>query len=282
MSTDYQRAREALGARLRELRTETGLTARQFAALCGWTAHSKVSKLETGRQTATGADLDSWAAAAGHPEVAASLRIQLQGLETQHQSVQRTLAAGYAPLQEATHLRHQQTATVRGYEATVIPGILQTADYARAVYTLNAELNGRTSADIEQAVRARMQRQAVLYEAGRRYQVLIWEAVLHELVCPAEVMAAQLDRLIGLLGLDTLALGVVPLGARLGSTLKHGFWIFDDQRVTVETVHASLWVDDPDHIALYGRAWSTLERSAAYRADAHRLIARARAALGPL
>lgn len=270
-----------LGARLRELRAETGLTARQFAARCGWSAHSKVSKLETGRQTATVADLEDWAAAARRPELAADLAIQLRGLETQHQSVQREIAAGYAPLQEATHLRHQQTAAVRGYEATVIPGILQTADYARAVLTMAGELHGGT-ADVEQAVRARLRRQDVLYEAGRRYQVLIWEAVLHELVCPAEAMAAQLDRLIGLLGLDTLALGIVPLGARLGSTLKHGFWIFDDQRVTVETVHASLWVDDPEHIALYGRAWSTLERSAVYRAEAHRLIARARAALGSL
>lgn len=58
MSTDFQLARTSLGARLRELRG--GLTGRDLADRLGWT-QSTVSKLETGKQTATAEDLRDWA-----------------------------------------------------------------------------------------------------------------------------------------------------------------------------------------------------------------------------
>lgn len=61
-ATDYQSGREALGARLRELRTEAGLQGRELADRLGW-QRSKVSRLENGKQTATAADLQAWAQA---------------------------------------------------------------------------------------------------------------------------------------------------------------------------------------------------------------------------
>ncbi len=93
------------------------------------------------------------------------------------------------------------------------------------------------------------------------------------------MLAAQLDRLIGLIGLDTLRLGIVPLRARLPMAAKHGFWIFDDTRVSVEVLHASLQVEDTEAVTLYTRAWSRLDTVAAYRSDAHQAISRARSAL---
>ncbi|MGY4999516.1 helix-turn-helix domain-containing protein [Streptomyces sp. 900105245] len=64
MATDFQQAREALGRRLRELRGQR--TQRDIAGLLGW-PQAKVSKLETGRQTATPEDVIAWANASGHP-----------------------------------------------------------------------------------------------------------------------------------------------------------------------------------------------------------------------
>lgn len=71
MSIDYQQAREALGARLRELRTETGLNGKGFAGRLGW-QRSKVSRLENGKQTE--ADAETWAQGAERPDVADELR----------------------------------------------------------------------------------------------------------------------------------------------------------------------------------------------------------------
>ncbi|MFI6053466.1 helix-turn-helix domain-containing protein [Streptomyces violascens] len=280
MSTDFQSARVALGARLRELRTEAGLKGKDIAARLGW-ARSKVSRLENGKQTATAEDLDAWARAAGSPGEVDDLKSRLRGLESQQRSWRRQLAAGQRPVQDRYVVEYHRTTAIRGYEATVIPGLFQTPDYARHLMARNAELMQSVPRDIDAAVQARMKRQEVLYEAGRQFRVLIWEGALHALICPREVMAGQLDRLVGLIGMTTVELGVVPFGVLLRLTPKHGFWIFDEERVVVETINTELQFESADDVALYGRVWDGLNEAAAYGQHAHRLIARARAQLHP-
>ncbi|MEZ0023345.1 transcriptional regulator with XRE-family HTH domain [Kitasatospora sp. MAP12-15] len=278
MSTDYQRARTALGARLRQLRDDAGLSGRALAAAADW-PHSKISKLETGRQTATEADLTAWAEHTGHPTVAASLHADLRGLETQYRSWKRRLASGHQVVQHEAGAEERSAGLIRAYEPNVIPGILQTPDYARAVLASGAVLH-QSPADTEDAVRERMRRQDLLYERGRRFQFILWEGSLHAQVCSREALRAQLDRLTGLVGLDTVQLGVIPFSATLPLTLRHGFWIHDDTHVTVETINAALWLDSDHDVALYARAWAMYEQVALGGAEAHRLIGRARHALG--
>ncbi|WP_418957240.1 helix-turn-helix domain-containing protein [Streptomyces tritici] len=279
MSTDFQSGREALGARLSELRAEAGLTGKEFAERLGW-QRSKVSRLQNGKQTASAEDLEAWAAAAGRPDVCAELLARLRGLESQQRHWRRQLAAGHAPVQDRYVVEYRRTATMRGYETTVIPGLFQTPDYARHLLVQNAELM-RSPRDTEAAVAARMRRQEVLYEAGKLFRVLVWEGALHAFVGSGETMTGQLDRLIGLIGMSTVELGVVPLGAPMALTPKHGFWIFDEERVVVETINTELQYDSADDLALYGRVWDGLSASAAYGPAAHRLIARARGLVAP-
>ncbi|MFD9064170.1 helix-turn-helix domain-containing protein [Kitasatospora purpeofusca] len=279
MSTDYQQGRVALGARLRELRTEGGLSGRALAGQLGW-VQSKVSKLETGRQTPSPADLEAWASATGRPGIAAELQARLRGLETQYRSWNRQLAGGHRERQEAAVLETRRTDVIRAFEAARIPGMLQTAEYARHMLAAAAEFIG-SPRDTEDAVRARIRRQEALYEPGRRFRFLLWEAALYVTIGSTEVMIAQLDRLVGLLGLDTVELGIIPLGAPARRTPAHGFWIYDDRLVIVETINAELWLDSPADIALYSRAWEWLAESAVTDHQAHRLIGRARASLTP-
>jgi transcriptional regulator with XRE-family HTH domain len=275
VSTDFQSARIALGARLRELRVEAGLTGKELAERLAW-QRSKVSRLETGKQTASAADLMAWAAAVGAPSQGPDLESRRRGLESQQRSWRRQLSAGHRPVQDRYVVEYQRTATMRGYEATVIPGLFQTPQYARHLLVQNAALM-RSPRDTDEAVAARMRRQEVLYEVGKLFRVLIWEGALHALICPRDVMAGQLDRLVGLIGMSTVELGLVPLGAPMPLTPKHGFWIFDEERVIVETINTELQYDSADDVALYGRVWDQLAEAAAYGPRAHRLIARARA-----
>ncbi|MEU3898833.1 helix-turn-helix transcriptional regulator [Streptomyces sp. NPDC045251] len=275
MSTDFQHGREALGARLRELRAEAGLDGKTLAARLGW-QRSKVSRLQNGRQTATEDDLEAWAKAVGAPEQAAELKARLRGLESQQRHWRRQLTAGHTPVQDRYVVEYRRTATMRGYEASVIPGLFQTPGYARHLLKQNAELM-QSPRDTEAAVQARMRRQEVLYEPGKLFRVLIWEAALYAAVGAPEVMAGQLDRLVGLIGMSTVELGLVPLGAQMPLTPKHGFWIFDEERVIVETINTELQYDSTDDLALYGRVWDQLAEASAYGPKAHRLIARARA-----
>jgi transcriptional regulator with XRE-family HTH domain len=277
VSTDFQSARVALGVRLRELRTEAGLNGKDMAERLGW-QRSKVSRLENGKQTATVADLETWAQGVGAPTEAADLQSRLRGLESQARSWRRQLTTGHRGVQERYVAEYRATATVRGYEATVIPGLFQTPEYARHLLLHNAELM-QSPRDTDDAVRARMKRQEVLYEAHRAFRVLIWEGALHALVCPHDVMAGQLDRLVGLIGMSTVTLGIVPFGVQLKLTPKHGFWIFDEERVIVETINTEFTLEAAEDVALYGRVWDRLDESAVTGPQAHRLIGRARAAL---
>lgn len=282
MSTDYQQAREALGVRLRELRlTGAGgrLTGTQLAERLGW-PHSKVYKLEGGRQTATAEDLRAWAGAVGQPDAYGELHARLQGFESHIRSWRRQLAAGHRPVQDIWNLEVDRSTTIYAWEESVIPGMLQTADYARAIFLRYADLYG-TVRDTEEAVRTRILRQQWLHQGGHTFHALIWEAALHALVCSPAVLAAQLDRLAGMVGMDTVELGIIPLGASLKIPTANSFVILDNRLVVAEDWHAEIWLDDADSVATYQKVWNVLWDSAVYGPDAQNLISRVQRSVNP-
>ncbi|MEV8453670.1 Scr1 family TA system antitoxin-like transcriptional regulator [Streptomyces sp. NPDC052095] len=280
MSTDYQQARAALGIRLRELRFSCPggrLTGRQLADRLGWPG-SKVSKLENGRQTAVPEDLRAWAEATEQPGTYPELAARLAGFESHIRSWRRALAGGFKPLHEGLSTEIDRASEMWIWEEPVIPGMVQTSEYARHVIQRYTDLLGGPG-DTEDGVRARIQRQEWLYRSGRKLHVLMWEAALRSLICPPSVLAAQLDRLVGLIGMDTVDLGVVPFAASVKIGPANGFWVLDDRLVVAEDWHAELWLDDADNISLYKKVWCTLRESAVQGADACRVIDSARRAL---
>ncbi|MFK0157288.1 helix-turn-helix domain-containing protein [Streptomyces sp. NPDC090493] len=283
MSTDYQQAREALGARLRDLRFSCPggrLTGQQLAQRLGWPG-SKVSKLELGKQTATPEDLRAWADATDQPDLYAELAARLAGFESHIRSWRRALANGFAPLHEGLTQELERTSELWMWEESVVAGLLQTPEYARHVLRRYADLMGSAS-DVEDGVRSRVQRQEWVYRPGRKLHVLMWEAALRSLICPPSVLAAQLDRLAGVIGMDTVELGIIPFTASVKIVPANGFWVLDDRLVVAEDWHAELWLDDVDNVTLYKKVWRTLRQSAVYGSDAHNVIGAARRALNPL
>ncbi len=75
---------------------------------------------------------------------------------------------------------------------SVIPGLLQTADYARAMFTRVANVY---NSPVDEGVAARMWRQQVLYEPGREFHFLVLESAPHIQLAPPEAMAGQLERI---------------------------------------------------------------------------------------
>lgn len=277
MSSDFQQNREALGARLRELRTEAGLNGKEFASRIGW-QRSKVSRLENGKQTATTADAEAWAEAAGAPEAVGELKGRVRGLETSYRSWKRQLSAGHRAVQESHVLQEAQAEVIHLFEPGIIPGIFQTPEYARGVLT-DVSVRLGVARDVEEGVRARMKRQEALYQPGHHFHALVWEGALHVVRCAPEAMAAQLDRLSSVIGLDTVTLGIIPFGVRTPFSPKHGFWIIDERLVIADTWNAELWLDADEDVAFYRKTWELLKGSAVFDHQAHRLIMRARAQL---
>lgn len=276
MST-FQRAREALGLRLRELRRDARLTGRQLAELNGWHP-SKISKIENGKQTPSEANVEAWARACGKPELAEELIAALRTLETHYVEYRRMFRAGMAVKQQEWADLEAETTLVRNFETAVIPGLLQTPEYAR-FRLMEGITYDESPDDLDDAVAARMQRQQVLYRTGKRFHFVITEAALRTRLCPPEVMVGQLDRLVTLSTVPTLRFGVIPFEETFPQAPLHGFWIFDERVVMVENLTAELNLTQPGEVERYVRIFSQFAEVARYGSQARAIVTRALADL---
>jgi transcriptional regulator with XRE-family HTH domain len=275
--SSYQRAREALGTQLRELRLDARLTGRQLAESQGWHP-SKVSKIEAGKQTPSQADVEAWSIACDRPDLTAELVASLNSLEGQYQEFRRLFRAGQRAAQESIAEYEAAATTTLNFESVLVPGLLQTSEYARAM--LSERLDDIAGVDdVDDAVAARMQRQQVLYRAGKRFHFVITEAVLRYRLSAPEVMAGQLDRLVALTTLTTIRFGVIPFHVQLPVFPLHGFFIYDQQAVHVENFTAALKLTQPAEIEAYAKIFGQLAGAALYGAEARVLITRALADL---
>jgi len=278
MSAQAQQAREALGARLREIRLDAGLSARAFARLAGW-HFTKISKLEHGIRPPSTADIRTWCRCCDAEDQVVDLIATARSIDAMYSEWRRQMRAGLKHFHQTWVPQHDdQTHTYRIYETSVLPGLFNTAGYAAAIVQFWDELmNLRT--DIEAAVATRMERQNILYKRDKRFLVVIEEQTLRTRVGDAETMTEQLDRLLALMSLPSVSLGIIPAAGERKSLAQGSFWIYDDTRVQIETVSAGLDVTQPAEIALYAEVFERLRQSAVYARDARVLISQALAEL---
>ena len=128
-----RQAQEALGLRLRELRKDAGLSARELAAATGQ-HYTRVSKLEHGVQSPTDDDIRRWCTACGADDQVPDLLATLRAVESAYLEFRRQARAGMKRvLGPHTVDRYADTSVFRIYEHNVIPGLFQTADYCAAM-----------------------------------------------------------------------------------------------------------------------------------------------------
>lgn len=277
--TSIHEARDALGKRLRELRSSAGLSGRQLAESLSWPP-SKVSKLENARQKPTDDDIRSWTQATGSEDEAEALLALLHTLEVQHAEWQRQLRVGLKPHQQEITDLDAKTRLFRAFESTFIPGLLQTAEYARYRFAQSITVF-KVRNDIDEAVVARVQRQDILYRTDKRFHFVLTEAALRYRLCPPEIMLGQLDRLISLSALPNVKLGIIGFETAYAVAPAHGFWILDADRVMVETFSAELNLAQPQELSLYGGIFDNLAGVASYGRSARTIINRVIDGLAP-
>jgi transcriptional regulator with XRE-family HTH domain len=267
------RARQQFGDRLRRLREDAGFNGKQFATSLGWAA-SKVSRIELGKQTASTDDVITWAKTVGAPsELVDDLLAELRNVRFEYVAWSRQLRAGMTPRQRASVGLEAAATTIHAFEADVVPGLLQTADYARHLLTRLVTFRELPD-DVERGVQTRMRRQEVLYDPGKRLRFLLTEAALRYQPCPRATLRGQLDRLLAVFGLATVELAIMPFGTELPVVPNHGFWIFDDDLVLVETLSAELSLRDADDVDLYTRYFNLLWDIALRDDDARQFVGR--------
>jgi transcriptional regulator with XRE-family HTH domain len=267
--------REQLAAELRRLRELAGMSGRDLAKLID-VSQSKVSRIESSSTLPTLPEVTRWTKAVG---AAAEVREWLAALtESVFTEVRdwRTGLPEHGHIQDEIEERETHAELVRTYQPSLVPGLLQTAEYARRVLAM-AQVPYSVDG-LAGALAGRLQRQLAIYEEDRKFEFLITEAALHWRPGPARSLCAQLDRIASLTTLDNVSIGILPLSIQAVVPSSHGFIIYDHRDgdretfVEVETLHANLILNEPDQVRLYQERWSVLARTAVFDDDARALL----------
>jgi transcriptional regulator with XRE-family HTH domain len=242
--------REQLGSQLRDLRLEAGLSGDALAAASGGLiSQSRVSRIENGRTLPTLQVLQEWLRLTNAPNPE-------EVTELWQQVATEAVSWGHfrqGQKQQDIAALERESTRIQVFQPVVIPGLLQTAEYAKQVMGMAyAGTNPKMIA-------ARMERQAVLYDEGKRFDFLITEGALswHP---PGMDMRPQLDRITAVASLPNVTIQVVPFEASM--VFLNMFIIWDDQLATTETYTTVLELRETADLARLREVWERLSESA--------------------
>lgn len=267
--------RRELGALLRALRTEQGLTVEMVAErmLC---SPSKVSRLETGQRGATARDIRDLCDIYGVAEPAERTRMAKLAAEGKQQGWWQAYEldnfATYVGLEEAA-------TTIKQYQSTAMPGLLQTPAYARATAEVLIPQVSQTRVDEFVEVKLRRQQGVLTKEPPLQFSVVVDEAVLHRAVGGAAGMKAQLDHLIELTKIRGVTIQVIPYSAGAHPAMDSTFTILEfgesvPSVVYVEGLVGWIYVERSQDIARYERVFDHLSTIALSPQESIELVAK--------
>jgi transcriptional regulator with XRE-family HTH domain len=247
--------RMLVGARLRRLRTELGLS-REEAAQAIRASEWKIHRLENGQVGFKDRDIIDLLAryqVSDPAEVADFLTLTREantpGWWQHYGDVLPSWFRTYVDLEQAAAL-------IRTYEGQFVPGLLQTDDYMRAVVR-GAHLED-SGEEVGRRVRLRMARQILLTRQDPpRLWAVVDEAALRRPVGGSEVMRGQLERLIEATKLPNVTLQILPFDSGAHPAMVGSFSVlrFPDEElpdvVYLEHLTSALYLNKPDEVDQY-------------------------------
>jgi transcriptional regulator with XRE-family HTH domain len=259
--------RRRLGMELRRLREASGLTIDRVADALEC-SHSKISRIETAQVRATPRDvrdmLEIYGVEGDQREGLIQLAREARQTGWWHAYPDVTKESTYVGLEVAA-------ASIRSYEALLVPGLLQTTEYARAV--TRAVRPDQRQEQIERQVELRMARQSLLTQDDPpALWVIIDEGVLCRSVGERGVMSEQLYHLTEVAELPTVTLQVLPFGAGQHAGMDGAFTILgfpepaDPAVVYLENATSDLYLESPEDVRRYTLLFDHL-RAAALKPD---------------
>jgi len=269
--------RRRLAAELRRLRTDGRLTVEDVAGRLQWPA-SKVSRIENRQVGVSPQDLRKLLDLYQAKDRA--YREQL--LEMGRRATERGWWQSYSGLLPALGNLiglEAEAATIRTYEPELIPGLLQTADYARAV--IRSGFPAETMEEIDRRVEIRLERQEALTRTNPpppKISVVLNEGVLARRVGGPEVMRAQLEHLIRERDRANVVIQVLPFSTGEHPAMVGPFTMLtfldpaDPGVVNVENVLGALAMEQPEEIRAYEEVWSALQARAVSPDDSRAVI----------
>lgn len=261
-----------LASLLRETRLDHGLSGQELADALGW-SQSKVSKIENGRTRPSRDDVQAWLNVCRATDDVLRKGVELaEGALVETRHWRAVHAKGLSAAQVRVQTLEKRAELMRSFQPTLVPGLLQTAEYARQVLTA-VNISGQD--DIPEAVSVRMRRQEILYRTDRRFEFTLTDAALRWYPYSHDVLIAQLDRLLSVATLSNVMLRVLPLNAAFGHLQSNGFLISeapDEAAVIVETFTRELFITDPEEVAQYREIHARLSNHALSEDDSRTYI----------
>ncbi|MEU7134775.1 helix-turn-helix transcriptional regulator [Streptomyces sp. NPDC046261] len=262
--------RRRLGAKLRALREGLGLTLEDVAVRAdGRITVAKLSRLETARTPAKSADVKMLLGLYGVDggELCAAL------LALANEGAARGWWHSYrgvlSPVYEDLISLEAEAASVRSWQMGAIPGLLQTAEYAREIISSTA-MSAAIEDKVDALVEVRLAPQSVLTSRERPLdlRVVVGESALHTKCSDDGVMHDQLTRLLTVsrrpnITIQVLPADVSPHMGQMGSFSLLGFADHSDLDVVhIESLTSGLYVEDGQEVAVYQSAFERLSVAA--------------------
>jgi transcriptional regulator with XRE-family HTH domain len=255
-----------LAAELLRLRETSDLSREQVAERLGWSV-SKLWRVETARSRAHHGDvadiLDIYGIAGDQREALTKLAREARRRGWWH-SYADVMADGFEVYVDL----EAEASALRTYESQLVPGLLQTAEYAKAVLTAAWVTTEAEEIARRMAVRTRRQELALARDRPLQLWAVLDEAALRRVVGGPEVMHAQLTRLAEAARQTNITLQVLPFGvgahiAMLGTFVLVSFPEQGDPDIVyIETDTSSLYLEEPQEIGRYGEIFDHLRATA--------------------
>jgi transcriptional regulator with XRE-family HTH domain len=261
-----------LGGELRALRNAKRLSCKKVAEQLGWQA-SKVSRMETGKQGIRVEDVASMLVVYG---VTGEERARLLAMaERAGEPGWWEVGGGLSEESKTLIQLEAETTRVVDFEPLLVPGLLQTPDYTRAVM----KASGVSEADTEIRVAARMGRQAILSrDEPPELHVIVDEMALRRVLGSPRTMARQLRRLTEATEEPNVTLRVLALVLGGHPGLDGSFIIMDFVRakpvVYLDHRISGLFLEEPAQIAFFRHMADRLTEMALSPAESVDFVAR--------
>lgn len=256
----YRRKRASLARQLKHLRELSGLSGNQFAKSLGW-AQSKVSRIETGAQLPTEDDLLVWTRALKSPKGEYGSLLQLlEQAEAEYNSWRANYKRAGSTKNKQVEIKclEANSKCIREFQLCLVPGLLQTAEYAKAVLSARfGPLNfGSDDHDVRETVAVRMERQKILYDTSKTLSFVVPEACLFTRIASKEVQLNQLQRLIDITNsMSQVDIGIIPFNQTIPLIPLNGFAIYDDTLVLIESLSGEQQLSSEEDTDLYLKAF---------------------------
>lgn len=264
--------RQRLGRALSRLRKAAGLSQPQLSAAINL-SQPKVSRIEAGGAPIALAEVDAWCRATQasdqlRQEVLTLAEAALLGPASWSETED-------ADLQRSAGELEAKAGVISVYQPAILPGLLQTAAYARRVFSAGPD---GVLPDLAERVMGRLERQRILYDGAKQLRFVVPESVLRWPVGPPDEHREQLGRLGEVMDRPNVDLRILPMAPPL-VWRTGGFALFeeltdDEPLVHLELLTRPINIHEVRQVDFYRRAFANLLAAAAAGGEARALLRR--------